>query len=88
MLQPVLLWRESQRISLRAFLRALLSNQQIAQTRAIQDFLRGPPITLKDEDLVDIERRKAMDAKRLEEQQKFYEIARKRAAELDVYMEQ
>jgi hypothetical protein len=29
-----------------------------------------------------------MDAKRLEEQQKFYEIARKRAAELDVYMEQ
>jgi hypothetical protein len=29
-----------------------------------------------------------MDVKRLEEQRQFYEIARKRAAELDVYMEQ
>jgi hypothetical protein len=29
-----------------------------------------------------------MDERRLEEQNKFYEIARKRAAELDVYMEQ
>lgn len=29
-----------------------------------------------------------MDAKRLEEQKQFYEIARKRAADLDVYMEQ
>lgn len=81
------LWRENQRISLRAFLRALLSNPQIAQTRAIQDFLTLQPITPKDEDVIDIERRKAMDMKRLEEQKQFYEIARKRAAELDVYME-
>lgn len=29
-----------------------------------------------------------MDEKRVQEQQKFYEIAQKRAAELDVYMEQ
>jgi len=29
-----------------------------------------------------------MDEKRVEEQKRFYEIARKRAAELDVYMEQ
>lgn len=35
----------------------------------------------------DIERRKAMDEKRIEEQRKFYEIARQRAKELDVYME-
>jgi hypothetical protein len=86
--QPVFLWRENQRISLRAFLRTLLQIPQVAQTRAIQDFLTLQPITPKVEDLIDIERRKAMDAKRLEEQQKFYEIARKRAAELDVYMEQ
>jgi hypothetical protein len=83
-----LLWREAQRISLRAFLRALLLNQQIAQTRAIRDFLTQDPIDLKEEEVLDIERRKAMDKKRLEEQQKFYEVARKRAAELDVYMEQ
>jgi predicted esterase YcpF (UPF0227 family) len=83
-----LLSREAQRISLRAFLRALLLNQQIAQTRAIQDFLTQNPINLKEEDVVDIERRKVMDKKRLEEQKQFYEVARKRAAELDVYMEQ
>jgi hypothetical protein len=29
-----------------------------------------------------------MDEKRVEEQKRFYEVARKRAAELDVYMEQ
>jgi hypothetical protein len=80
--------RENQRISLRAFLRNLLSNPQIAQTKAMQEFLTCQPITLKDEDVEDIARRKAMDEKRVEEQQQFYEIARKRAAELDVYMEQ
>jgi len=84
----VVLWRESQRISLRAFLRTLLHNPQIATTRATEDFLTKDPITPKDEDVVDIAQRVLMDEKRLREQAKFYEIARKRAAELDVYMEQ
>jgi hypothetical protein len=52
------------------------------------EFLTFQPVKLADENLWDIEKRKAMDAKRLEEQKQFYEIARKRAAELDVYMEQ
>ncbi|GAP83477.1 putative PX domain-containing protein [Rosellinia necatrix] len=82
------LWRESQRISLRAFLRYLLQNPQIAQTNAIQEFLTRNPITLMDQDVDDIHQRKAVDAKRVEEQKEFFEIARKRAAELDVYMEQ
>ena len=82
------MWRENQRISLRAFLRNLLSNPQIAQTRAIQDFLTSTPIQPTDADVEDIARRKAMDEKRVEEQKRFYEVARKRAAELDVYMEQ
>ncbi|TAQ89555.1 hypothetical protein B7494_g2111 [Chlorociboria aeruginascens] len=86
--EPVTLWRENQRVSLRAFLRTLLANPQIAQTRAIQEFLSLQPLTPKDEDVEDISRRKAMDEKRVEEQKQFYEIARKRAAELDVYMEQ
>merc|ERR1711939_1109525 len=75
-------------ISLRAFLRTLLSNPQIASTRAIQDFLTFDPVTPTDADVDDIAKRKAMDAKRVEEQKQFYEIARKRAAELDEYMEQ
>ena len=86
--QTVTLWRETQRISLRAFLRTLLANPQIANTNAIQEFLTLSPITPADADVVDIVRRKAMDEKRVEEQKQFYEIARKRAADLDVYMEQ
>lgn len=54
----------------------------------MQEFLSGAPIKLTDEDVDDIVRRKAVDEKRIEEQKKFYEIARKRAAELDEYMEQ
>ena len=86
--EPVILWRENQRISLRAFLRMLLANPQIANTKAMKDFLTLHPMTPKDEDVDDIMRRKAMDEKRVEEQRQFYEIARKRAADLDVYMEQ
>jgi hypothetical protein len=86
--ETVILWRENQRISLRAFLRSLLANPQIANTKAMKDFLTFGPMTPKDEDVDDIMRRKAMDEKRVEEQKQFYEIARKRAADLDVYMEQ
>jgi hypothetical protein len=52
------------------------------------DFFSGDPITPSDEDVEDILRRKALDEKRMEEQKEFYEIARRRAAELDEYMEQ
>ncbi|KAF4971112.1 hypothetical protein FZEAL_9919 [Fusarium zealandicum] len=86
--ETVVLWRENQRISLRAFLRSLLHNPQLANTNAMQEFLSGQPITPTDDDVEDIIRRKAVDEKRIEEQQQFYEIARKRAAELDEYMEQ
>lgn len=51
------------------------------------DFLTGQPVEVNEEELEDIERRKDMDAKRIEEQKKFYEVARKRAAELDIHME-
>jgi hypothetical protein len=73
---------------LRAFLRSLLHNPQTASTNALEEFLSADPITLSDEDAEDIVRRKHLDEKRVEEQKQFYEVARKRAAELDVYMEQ
>ncbi|CAN8098907.1 unnamed protein product [Discula destructiva] len=84
----VILYREEQRISLRAFFRSLLQNPQVAQTKIMEEFLTRDPIKLSDEDCDDILKRKAVDEKRVEEQKKFYEIARKRAAELDIYMEQ
>ncbi|KAI9847197.1 MAG: hypothetical protein M1837_003061 [Sclerophora amabilis] len=85
--EPVALYREDQRVSLRAFLRTLLQNPQIAGTKAMHGFLTGNPIRPNEEEMGDIERRKEMDAKRVEEQRQFYEIARQRAKELDVYME-
>lgn len=53
----------------------------------MHDFLTARPIKLNEEEMGDIQRRKEMDEKRIEEQKRFYEIARQRAAELDVYME-
>jgi hypothetical protein len=54
----------------------------------MEDFLTANPITPTDGDHEDILRRKNLDKKRVEEQKRFYEVARQRAAELDVYMEQ
>ncbi len=85
--EKVTLYREDQRVSLRAFLRTFLQNEQISQSKAMQDFLTARPIKLNEEELGDIQRRKEMDEKRIEEQKQFYEIARQRAKELDVYME-
>lgn len=69
-------------------MRSLLSNPQIVNTKAVEEFLTRNPITPSDEDVQDIQRRKQVDEKRMEEQKQFYEIARKRAADLDEYMEQ
>lgn len=66
----------------------MLNNPQVASTKAMQEFLQSETVTPTDEDVEDIVRRKAVDEKRMEEQRNFYEIARKRAAELDEYMEQ
>ena len=84
---PVTLYREDQRVSLRAFLRTYLQNPQIAESKAMHDFLTASPIKLNEEELNEMQRRKEMDKKRIEEQKRFYEIARQRARELDVYME-
>ena len=82
-----MLYREDQRVSLRAFLRTFLQNEQIAESKAMHEFLTAHPIHLNQEELGDIQRRKDMDEKRIKEQRQFYEIARQRARELDVYME-
>ena len=83
----MILYREDQRVSLRAFLRTLLQNEQVANSKAMHEFLSANPVRINEEEMIDIERRKEMDEKRIEEQRRFYEIARQRARELDVYME-
>lgn len=74
-------------MSLRAFLRTILQNKRIAESKAIEDFFAAQPINLNEEELQDIRRRKEADAARIAEQKRFYEVARQRAAELDIYME-
>ncbi|OKL58105.1 hypothetical protein UA08_06720 [Talaromyces atroroseus] len=85
--ETVTLYREEQRVSLRAFLRTILQNPRVAESKAMEEFLTANPVVLNEEELLDIQQRKNADAARIEEQEKFYEIARQRAAELDVYME-
>ncbi|KAK4895552.1 hypothetical protein LTR27_006335 [Elasticomyces elasticus] len=85
--QQHVLIREDQRVSLRAFLRHFLANEAIAASNAMTEFLTHKPVSLTPDEMADIERRKAMDEKRLEEQHRFFEIARERARELDVHME-
>ena len=83
----VILHREEQRVSLRASLRTFLQNEQIAQSNAMAEFLTRDPIIPTEEERQDIKRRMEMDEKRIEEQKRFFEIARQRAKELDVHME-
>jgi hypothetical protein len=85
--ESAVLAREEQRVSLRAFLRNFLQTESIALSNAMQEFLTLDPITLTTEEQEDIDRRKLMDEKRIEEQRQFFEIARERARELDVHME-
>ncbi|RPB27624.1 PX domain protein [Terfezia boudieri ATCC MYA-4762] len=85
--KALVLWRETQRISLRAYLRALLANPQVAKSKTIRNFLLKDPIVMNEAELADEKRRKEMDVARIEEQKNFFQIAQKRARELDVYME-
>nr|POF26387.1 px domain-containing protein [Quercus suber] len=83
----LILHRENQRVSLRAFLRNFLQNAAIANSNAMSDFLTRDTIQLTSEEMQDVDRRNFMDEKRLEEQRRFFEVARERARELDVHME-
>lgn len=74
-------------MSLRAFLRGFLQNEAIARSKTMAEFLTADPTKLSDDEQIDIERRKEMDERRMEEQRQFYEIANQRAKELDVHME-
>ena len=85
--ERVFLHREDQRVSLRAFLRNILQNEQMAKSNTLREFLTRGHVKLNREELEDIAKRKRMDENRIEEQKRFYEIARKRAKELDEHME-
>lgn len=85
--KTLVLWRETQRISLRAYLRALLADPQVAKSKSIRNFLLKGPMVMNETELADEKRRKERDVARIEEQKKFFQAAQKRARELDIYME-
>lgn len=65
----------------------MLQNKRLAESKSIEEFLTDEPISLNEDELIDVQRRKEADEARIQEQKRFYEIARQRAAELDSYME-
>jgi Tfp pilus assembly protein PilN len=65
----------------------MLQNKRMAESKSIEEFLTDEPISLNEDELIDVQRRKEADEARIQEQKRFYEIARQRAAELDSYME-
>jgi Domain of unknown function in PX-proteins (DUF3818) len=79
--------REKNRLTLRSFLRQLLSDKKLIKSRHLVYFLMHDHLPgLNKEDEADIERRIRMDRLRLEEQMKFFEESKKRAKELDKWL--
>ena len=68
-------------------MRALISDRQVAKSKAMKAFLLNDPIQMTDLERADEERRKLIDKARVEEQKRFFQIAQMRARDLDVYME-
>lgn len=89
-LQPtVKLTGESQRLSLRAFLRSCASISSVAESDIMRSFLIEHSFLIKDltpAETADMKRRIEADKQRLEEQFRFFQIASQRARELDHYM--
>ena len=85
--KQVLLWRENQRITFRGYLRTSLADPEVAKSKSMRKFLLSDPTTMTEADRTDEVRRREVDLARVEEQKNFFQIAQKRAHELDLYME-
>lgn len=79
--------REKQRITLRSYLRALLQNNLVTRSQTLLEFLFCNKLQrLSNEELKDIDRRRKLDIKRIEDQIEFYKIATERARVLEFHM--
>lgn len=85
---PVKLLREKQRLSFRAYLRALLKHPAIAKSQTLLEFLFRDQLRsgLTQEQSEDMANRRLMDIKRVEDQLEFLRLATARARELEVHM--
>ncbi|VVT53877.1 uncharacterized protein SAPINGB_P003795 [Magnusiomyces paraingens] len=79
--------RERQRLSVRAYLRDLLTVPAVSKSQTFMEFLfRDQLRGLSSEEQDDIDRRRAMDTKRVEDQLEFLRLATARARELETHM--
>uniref|UniRef100_A0A060T2R4 ARAD1A10582p n=1 Tax=Blastobotrys adeninivorans TaxID=409370 RepID=A0A060T2R4_BLAAD len=79
--------REKQRITLRAYLRDLLSIPQVARSKTFLEFLFLNRVKqLTPLEITDIGLRRRMDLIRLEQQVKFFQIATERAKQLEGHL--
>ncbi|KAK7205015.1 hypothetical protein BZA70DRAFT_267560 [Myxozyma melibiosi] len=80
---------ESQRLSLRAFLRSCVGISAVAESEIFRSFLLDHGFSESDltpAEVDDVKRRMEADEQRLEEQFRFFQIASQRARELDAYI--
>lgn len=80
--------REKQRITLRSYLRALLRNSQVVKSQSLLEFFFRDRFKPSLEELKDMDDRRRLDIKRIEDQIEFYKIATERARILEVHMSQ
>lgn len=78
--------RERNRLTLRAYLRNILTNPILAASNAFQSFLIETPITLNEQELRDVEVREEMDRIREEEVRSFKAEVEERVRELEGYL--
>lgn len=78
--------RERNRLTLRAFLRNILSNPILASGSAFQSFLVESPIQLTQQEMREVEIREGMDRIREEEVRSFRAEVEERVTELEGYL--
>jgi hypothetical protein len=83
---PVILSRERNRLTLRAYLRVLMTNQDVANSPALQAFLLNGTTTLTPAEEADCMRREEMDHLREAESAKFKSEVSNRVRELEQHL--
>jgi len=84
---PHPLAREKNRLTLRAYLRSLLSLPLVSESSSLADFLLGDPYTLTASELEDARVREGLDELRSSEASRFDEEATKRVKELRTHLD-
>ncbi|KAI7865604.1 hypothetical protein BDF14DRAFT_1730026 [Spinellus fusiger] len=77
------LYREKDRVLLRGFLRRVASEPDLAESTLVAEFLQKNPIQLTSSELLEAERRHAIDHRREEEEQQFRAHVDQKVADLN-----